>query len=98
MQEENPAPAYWRTGRAFHGQLEQTCVILNEKGRLESRTKRENLESERSGTGDGYSRGRGGGRGGRGGRVRGGYGEGRRGGSGGGGGGGRGRVGSQGKK
>ena len=71
LEESNLAQAYWRTGKAFNGQLEQTFVILNEQGREASRSKRENWEESLAGGG---RRGRGGmGRGvggrGRGGRV-----------------------------
>ena len=44
LDEANLAQAYWKTGRAFHDQLEQTFVILNEKGRTQSRNTRDNWE------------------------------------------------------
>ena len=71
LEEANLAQAYWRTGRAFNDQLEQTFVILNEKGRDAFRSKRENWE-ESAAVGSGRrgrgGRGRGGGERGRGGR------------------------------
>ena len=71
LEEANLAQAYSRAGRAFQGQLEQTFVILNEKGRMAWQSKRDGWE-EGAGLVDGPGRGgrgrggRGGGRGGRG--------------------------------
>ena len=61
----NLAQAYSRSGRAFHGQLEQTFVILNEKGREAWRNKVDSWEAGGSAS-DGLRRGRRGGRGRRG--------------------------------
>ena len=62
LEEANLAQAYCRSGRVFTGQLEQTFVILTEKGRDDWRKKRESWEASdkfRDGTGRGRGRGRG---------------------------------------
>ena len=51
LEEANLAQAYWRVGRAFNDQLEQTFIILNEKGREIFRSKRENWEESAGGGG-----------------------------------------------
>ena len=83
LDEANLAQAYWRTGSAFHDQLEQTFVILNETGRQKCFKKRDNWEETGRFKSTSSSLGRGGGRRGRGraygrgGGLRGGRGKGR---------------------
>ena len=66
MEMDNLRFAYWKSGRAFEGQLEQTFVIMSEEGRSAWRSRDENGEF-RSQFGSGMKPAwRGGGRGGRG--------------------------------
>ena len=57
LDEANLAQAYWKTGSAFHDQLEQTFVILNEPGRQRSIKKRDNWEVTSNGRGGGGRQG-----------------------------------------